>query len=79
MYFVQRTLIVFHQTSYKLFIVLFDTTHHEDVRRRRPKRVGVVSEQLEVHLLIFLYKTCINARCVTHKIYGKIECVNCVV
>ena len=29
----------------QLFIVLFDTLHREDGRRRRPKRVGVVNKQ----------------------------------
>jgi hypothetical protein len=31
---------------HKLFIVLFNTVHSEDGRRKQPKHVGVVNKQI---------------------------------
>jgi hypothetical protein len=51
-----------------LFVVLFNTVHPEDGRRRRPKHVGVASNVYNHKCICwFLHKTCLNARCGTHK------------
>jgi hypothetical protein len=45
-YKILQTHILGWFATQNFFIVLFDTVHPEDGRRRRPKHVGVVSKQL---------------------------------
>jgi hypothetical protein len=41
-------------THTQLFIVLFNTVHPEDGRRRRPKHVGVVNKQRITFINVFV-------------------------